>query len=301
MLATEEDDNMLIKYAIEGDVEKVESLLNMKYEFSVLLYVYKLTYPRGIKLKSNNTNIKPHSLLEQGQNALKCASLIHLQLEPYLNNNENKFKLAMVLCKTNFDIFNEYVENYKFNFNQTYKGKSLLHVACKCENIDIVKLLVNHNININQQNIWEDYYHQTALHIAVVNYNIDIIKILLQKKCNVNILDYYKKPPLYYVSPGENGHQGIFELLVKNGADINYKYHEQTLLYKAVDENCLMTVNYLLTLGASPFIPSLSENNYQTPLQLALNFEDTNIQIIVILKNENLKLHNQKISCYFLC
>lgn len=298
MLATEEDDNMLIKYAIEGNIEKVESLLSLKFEFSVLLYVYKLTYLRGIKLKSYNPVIKPHSLLEQGQNALQCATLIYKQLETYLNNNENKFKLAMILCKTNFDIFNEYVENYKFNFNQTYKGKSLLHVACKYENIDIVKLLIG-KVDINQQTIWEDYYHQTALHIAVVTYNIDIIKILLQKKCNVNILDYYKKPPLYYVSPGENGHQGIFELLVKNGADINYKYHEQTLLYKAVDENCLMTVNYLLSLGASPFIPSLSESNYQTPLQLALNLDDTNIQIILTLKKEILKFYNQKVSSHF--
>lgn len=299
MLATEEDDNMLIKYAVEGNLSKVESLLNLKFEFSVLLHVYKLTYCRGIKLYSNKIAPK-HSLLEQGQTALQCALLIYNQLETFLDNDENKFKLAMVLCKTNYDIFKNFVTNNKFNYNQVYKGKSLLHKACHYENIEIVNFLLNH-VDINQQTIWDDFYHQTPLHIAVMSYNVDIIKLLLSKKCNPNIVDYYKKPPLYYVSPGENGNVIIFEMLIRGGADINYKYHEQTLLYKAVNDNCLMTVNYLLSLHASPFIPSLNLLNtklYQTPLELACIID--NDKMIEVLK-ENIKLYQKKISNHYLC
>lgn len=299
MLATEEEDDMLIKYAVEGNLSKVESLLNLKFEFSVLLHVYKLTYCRGIKLYSNKIAPK-NSLLEQGQTALQCALLIYNQLETFLYHDQNKFRLAMVLCKTNDDIFKNFVTKYKFNYNQVYRGKSLLHKACRYENVEIVKFLLNQNINVNQQTIWDDVYHQTPLHIAVTNFNVDIIKLLLSKKCNPNIVDYYKKPPIYYVSPGENGNMIIFEMLIRGGANINYKHHEQTLLCKAINDNCLMTVNYLLSLNASPFIPSLNilTKLYQTPLELACIID--NDKIIEAL-NQNIKLYQKKISNYYLC
>jgi len=155
------------------------------------------------------------------------------------------------------------------------------------------------NIDIN---IFDYKYHNTPLHYAVKNMNVEIITLLLLNKANVNMYDKNNMTPLYYVCPGKNGNQCIFELLLKYGGDINIKYNNKTLLYEMVYYNDYLAVTYLLSLDANPYITSqinntnqqkMSEYYYETPLNLAVrqefkNYDDNlkNIKIIKILSEK---------------
>lgn len=97
------------------------------------------------------------------------------------------------------------------------------------------------------------YNNKTPLHYAVENRNRELIEILLKNKANPNIVDYFKKSALHYVAPGPDGHQKIFEMLLKAGANIDSKDDEgKTLLFRAVKKNNPQEVSYLLSLGANP-------------------------------------------------
>jgi len=189
----------------------------------------------------------------------------------------------MILCKINYQVFNNFHLKYTINMDARHdKGKTLLHIACKYGHLETVKLLLSYDIDIDKQTIKCEKYHQSALHIAIENYQLDIIKLLLYHKCNVNLTDYYHKSPLHYVCPGPQGNMMIFELLIKAGANINQKYREKTLLYQAVLDNHIETVNYLLSFNASPYIPCLVEDEnvifkyvYQTPIEL-VSFKSVN-------------------------
>ena len=64
-----------------------------------------------------------------------------------------------------------------------YDGKTQLHLACKDNNIELVKELLNQEVEINTQ----DSDGLTALHIAN---NIEILKILIEAGANPNLQDH---------------------------------------------------------------------------------------------------------------
>lgn len=60
---------------------------------------------------------------------------------------------------------------------------------------------------------------QSLLHLASENGNLNVLKLLISKQADVNILDKHKRTPLHYASI--NGHNDIVNYLISNGATIN--------------------------------------------------------------------------------
>ena len=85
----------------------------------------------------------------------------------------NNIEEVIKLLKTDIDI----------NYQDDY-GQSALHLACKFQNLDIVKILLNSdNININLVNIWS----RSPILVASSTQNLEIVKVLLKdSRLNLN-------------------------------------------------------------------------------------------------------------------
>jgi ankyrin repeat protein len=110
-------------------------------------------------------------------------------LHLFINNIGKTDKLDYV------DIIDKMLQN-NININITNNlGQSILHIAIEKNNIDIIKYLIEKNININGQTTYE---HYTPILIATINNYFDICKILLDSNANVENQDIYGNTVLNY-------------------------------------------------------------------------------------------------------
>ena len=121
--------------------------------------------------KSTNLNLK--TSLEE--NAL------HLIIKSKINNKINIIK-SLISKKININSCN--LEN-----------QNPLHLAIDDNDIDITKLLLDNDVDIN---IETTNMHNTPILIASINNNIDICKLLLNYKLNINCQDIHGNSILSY-------------------------------------------------------------------------------------------------------
>ncbi|EAX95794.1 ankyrin repeat protein, putative [Trichomonas vaginalis G3] len=139
------------------------------------------------------------------------------------------------------DIF----KNNTFSNKYNRTGSGIIHFACKSQNNDICRLLLESydQIIVNDNNV-EDYeleeedyedesilhgpdinekdkFGETALHVAVRNNCKETAEILISYGANVNEKDEYGKTALHYAA--ENNDKEIVEVLISHGANINEK------------------------------------------------------------------------------
>ncbi len=295
-------------HALEGNYQ---ALLNLDLPFNLLAKTYALTYNRSIKLKHhilsadeillrrqqrekaliNVTQNIDETLIDQGLKNAYCATLLYEKLQNYIMVDENANILALYLCKVDDDSFNNHVLLYNVYINYNYKnkkGRTMLHVASKVGNIDVVKYLLTQHIDFNYIK-----GKPTPIHLAIRNHHDVVVKILPVN----NIKDDKGFTILHYVCPGKDGNKILFEWLVNHGANINIKHHGKTLLYHAVSENLYPTVEYLLKCGANPYVSvkttcknSIYMKQYELCINIAIkkyymhiNDQVSNYRIITIL------------------
>ena len=95
-------------------------------------------------------------------------------------------------------------------------GTALIAAAAS-KNLDMVKLLVENGANVNETN-----YLGTALTTAVYVSNFDIANYLIANGADVNLPGGDGTNAIVIAS--KNGEGEMIELLVKNGANVNYKF-----------------------------------------------------------------------------
>ncbi len=99
-----------------------------------------------------------------------------------------------------------------YDVNYLIRGQTPLHFAIKNRNLDIIKLLVKHNADIE----YKDNYKETALNCAVRAGDTSIIQYLLDQGADANTKASDSSTPLEYAI-----HQGDIEsvnILEKYGA-----------------------------------------------------------------------------------
>jgi ankyrin repeat protein len=97
------------------------------------------------------------------------------------------------------------------NARDISKNTPLILAATK-KNIQIIKILIDKNANVNYQNIGG----ATALHVASRNGNIDIARLLLSANADVNIKDAYGYTPILRAIM--NSDIEMFLMLIEFGA-----------------------------------------------------------------------------------
>ena len=131
----------------------------------------------------------------------------------------------------------------------SYKKIPIL-VAADMGNVDLVRILLDKDPNINLKN----YEGQNVLHVAASSKNssFELIGLLIERGSILDERDHYRKTALHYAA--ENGNLEAVNPLVIFGADINAKdKRDETPLMLARKRNHSFIVEMLLEAGALEF------------------------------------------------
>ena len=156
--------------------------------------------------------------------------------------------------------------------NMDNGNEGLLHIACKKNNVDLVKYLVDNGADINRL---ECLNFRTPLCIACENNNVDLVKYLVEHGADINKADGLGTPLSIACS---RGNLAIVEYLVEHGADINKAAEFETPLSEACSRGNLAIVEYLVEHGANV---DQKDNLGQAPLHIAC--ENSNKDLVEYL------------------
>lgn len=98
-----------------------------------------------------------------------------------------------------------------------YKQNLLQEAIAVCKN-DIAIDLINRNIDINHQ----ESNGQVPLHYCAQYHNIEIARLLLRRNANINIEDVYGNNPLWTAVFNARGDYRIVELFIEYNANIHH-------------------------------------------------------------------------------
>ena len=82
----------------------------------------------------------------------------------------------------------------------SFSGDTALHLACKHQHSDIVRLLIGRSADVNKSNL----DGRTPLHIACENSNLPIITILVEHDADLNAKDNFDNSALHFIAESKN-------------------------------------------------------------------------------------------------
>lgn len=226
-------------------------------------------------LKSKYTRIFNTECLKKNA---KLAELLVLHASTSQTNFQSGFLTPLgIAVENNLESCVEKLLKTKIDPNIEHRKKPVLHYAVDKKNLNIVKLLLKHNIDVNaktsnegtaliiavksnQTNIVEILMKSGAdiniakstsihfgiqdevlpLHIAIAEKNCKIVDIILNEQKNVNLADSF-------CLAARKGNREIVEKFLKKGLSIEIKDSKGlTPIYHAVNENNMEIVQFLL-------------------------------------------------------
>jgi ankyrin repeat protein len=221
-------------------------------------------------------------------------------LELLLHFNNNVIGISLIDIRDNYGFTALYYSIMFNNINafdilikngsdlriKNKKSKDGIHLAVQYKRIEILRKILEQQININSI----DNNGETALHYAC-NYNYtEIAKLLIYNNANINIQDYKQKAtPLIYSVALANTE--ITNLLLKKKALVNLQDHfGNTALHLAIIDNFPAIIRLLLDKDDIDYnIVNLDGN---TSLHIALENNIDEDIIIKLIKNTNLNIQN---------
>lgn len=209
-----------------------------------------------------NIQINEDSLLSYGKGFTPLHSALRNDTGWGGPPNKYQVEAAKVLIQSGCDV------NIKSSHDET-----ALHFACMSQNIDVVKLLLKHKANVNDQ----DDEGRTALFYSFFdNSNEDkdkncrkLIPILLNHKADPNIQDKVGNYAFHFgiTSVLDNSSSETMIKLLERGLDINAKNREGLqLIHFAVNRFNLKLLKYLIKNGSDINTVAKYFENSGTPL-----------------------------------
>jgi len=160
----------------------------------------------------------------------------------------------------------QYVEHLS-----TEKKVTALHLATEFSPIAVVEAIAQACITL----VDDEEEQCTLLHSAVLHNEVDIVRLLLDHGADVGALDRQGRMPLHYAAMsfillendakvGRNSEVDIVKLLVNNGADVNARdKHKHTPLHYASKKASADVIKVLVDAGADI---SARDDEEKTPL-----------------------------------
>ena len=150
-------------------------------------------------------------------------------------------------------------------------------MACRNDNLDIVRLLLANGADINKA----DYDGRTPLYLACRNDNLDIVRLLLANGADINKADYDGRTPLLWAC--RYNKPEIVELLLNKGAQESINKADncgETPLYWACYHDNLDIITLLLAIGAEKSV-NIADKYGRTPLYEAC--DNNNLELVKLL------------------
>ncbi|XP_077014778.1 unconventional myosin-XVI isoform X5 [Tamandua tetradactyla] len=193
-------------------------------------------------------------------------------------------------------------------------GGSLLHLCARYDNAFIAEVLIDRGVDVNHQD--EDFW--TPMHIACACDNPDIVLLLVLAGANVLLQDVNGNIPLDYAVEGTESSCILLTYLDENGVDltslrqmklqrpmsmltdvkhfllsggnVNEKNDEGvTLLHMACASGYKEVVSLILEHSGDV---NIVDNQYWTPLHLAAKYGQTNLVKLLLMHQANPNLLN---------
>jgi ankyrin repeat protein len=227
-------------------------------------------------------------------------------------NKSNEYKKLSLMDSVNtfanFANFEEFKKNVEILGNKNYnfeekddKENTLIHLAIKYNNLDLIKYLFENNVEKNTENEegktplnLANEEGITPLYLAIENNNLDIINFLIEKGANVNIQDNNGITPLHLAIEINNKITEENEKITKeNEMDKSNKITEKN--EEITKENEMDKSNEIIKflIDKSGFNNKNEEGN--TQLHLAIINNDLNdIKFLIDKTDLNIKNNNGK-------
>ncbi|XP_018569142.1 uncharacterized protein LOC108909316 [Anoplophora glabripennis] len=159
-------------------------------------------------------------------------------------------------------------------------GCTALHLAVLKGQMEVVKLLVEHNTDVNIK----DHRCCTALHLAVRDDRLDIVKLLVEHGAVVNNQDIDNNTALHIAT--REGHKEIVKFLVECNAIVDIKDRDgRTSLHKAVEGSNLDIVRFLIENGSDV---NVADNKSVTALHIAAGW---NLHLVMFLVEQGADIY----------
>jgi len=156
--------------------------------------------------------------------------------------------LTVAAFKGRNDVIKFLVEKWKCDINNP-SGVHSLFMAVQHDAIPTVELLIKLKGDVN---IIQTDRKCAPLHLASSNNFLDVVKLLVDNNANVNIQDSRGYTPVTMAS--SEGYAECVRRLADAGADVNHRSMEDytTAIYHAANSNRIKVVRLLLEKGADP-------------------------------------------------
>ncbi|ANB50573.1 putative ankyrin repeat protein [Powai lake megavirus] len=197
--------------------------------------------------------------------------------------------MHLIFVETNETIITDYLTNHMDEIHVRNKLQwTPLMIACinnkKCNNFNIIKLLIKYGSDVNAQNnngttplMMASYYTN--------HYDKNIVQLLLENKADPNIQRNDRLTALIFVSYTNN--LNLIKLLLQNGANPNLRTNNGNTILTILlehnnndnDDNILETIDLLLNNGANPNI----KNNFGNTALTLVNHNQYIVEILDIL------------------
>ena len=219
---------------------KIIKYCNFKY----LINIIKQGYLFNRRKKGKHCTLLHYAVSDDDIELVKI-----LLQDKYVDVNAEDWSGETPICRAirhrNFDIVKLLVENGADVNIVSDKLTSPLYYAVIFEDVNIVKYLIDNGAEVNNRGFYLD---RTALHQACNLDRKDIVKLLLEHNINVNIRDDKGETALHYAVINNN--TDIIKLLIDNGTEINARNYEgQTALHIAVIYKNIEAIKTLLDSG----------------------------------------------------
>ncbi len=242
MIAAETGNVILLKKAIKNGLDVNTELYEktMLYKASLMGHDNTVKYllDNGARpsVKNGHWGIDPLIVaVYMGYNGV--IELLLTAQPDIINAKRNEQLLHLAIEKSNEKVVKTLLDNdYNIEEKDSF-GNSPLYEATYNGNIDMVRLLLAYNADVNNPN--NNGFTPLFATIGKKN-SFEITKLLIENGANVNHVTKYGHPPLFKAASIKNRKE-IIKLLVKKGADVNFKGEDgetsifHTLLFSNIE------------------------------------------------------------------
>jgi ankyrin repeat protein len=167
------------------------------------------------------------------------------------------------------------------NYNRTP-----LHWACRIDNIELVRLLIEQGSDLNRM----DMNGIAPIHSLASRGFVKAAELLIERGANINIQDKFGLvTPLHMASIA--GHYQMVVLLTEKGADANITdKSEKTILHSATQNNQLKVIEYIIS--EYPNLLNTQDFDGNTALHLAVSKGFMEVADLLISNGINVNTRN---------